>query len=104
MRISDWSPDVCSSDLRVAGRARGVALRLRAGARRAQFVELRGADVLVLHQQFAAGEVGARQLDAGFGFGQRGTGLLQFAVEAAVVELQQHLALDRKSTRLNSSH
>src|SRR3546814_18173266 len=80
MRISDWSSDVCSSDLDKYISA-------------SQFVELRGADVLVLPQQFAAGEVGARQLDAGFGFGQRGTGPLQFPVEAAVVGLQQHHAL-----------
>src|SRR3546814_17802537 len=44
MRISDWSSDVCSSDLRVDLRRRGAALVLRHGAR----VEDRQADALLV--------------------------------------------------------
>src|SRR3546814_10328137 len=107
MRISDWSSDVCSSDLAVAdmrraravklgiildrlGQHRGVAVTrdLRAGAlkrgedRRDGAVGIDG-DILAL-------EIGERRLE-------------RIAVMDAhtVAEMR---AQDRKSTRLNSSH
>src|SRR3546814_4960776 len=85
MRISDWSSDVCSSDLLLAGQPAGTVARAA------------GADP----GAGAAGRAGHRQADdraaahrrrraVGAG-GRRRPGL-------------PALGLDRKSTRLNSSH
>src|SRR3546814_5700660 len=41
MRISDWSSDVCSSDLRVAAAAVGLTARALPGACRAVFAAIR---------------------------------------------------------------
>src|SRR3546814_1348103 len=128
MRISDWSSDVCSSDLRVAvaGEEHAVeqALRRQGGDRRMLRVE---------HQQVGAPAGFQRADRPAEGLGAAGEGL---AVEAladrsvvafsgkhvaalpgealAVLEPAQILdgadrdvavgAEDRKSTRLNSSH
>ena len=70
----------------VASRACAWTSAARSSSRRA------GADQLRLGQALAAVEVDLRQFDAGFGFGVRGLGLAQLAVERAVVELEQHLA------------
>src|SRR3546814_8124911 len=80
MRISDWSSDVCSSDL--AGRGAGLSLRHR----RSQGAAVRLFAALDLFEiEFhgrRAPEDRYRHLDLG------------------LVEIE----LDRKSTRLNSSH
>src|SRR3546814_4753758 len=105
MRISDWSPDVCSSDLSLVGE------RPRADHADVQFqvVEL----VAVLGDQADAGigpaGVGAVVLDELALFDAlRGENFLAQAVgdaKAAVVgEQRQPFCGDRKSTRLNSSH
>src|SRR3546814_1564772 len=97
MSISDWSSDVCSSDLGAGGE------RL---ADEVVDVEVRIGDVLAL----AGHEVGEvhRKLQTRVGADQIGV------VDVGVVEVAprlhlslhrlHHLALDRKSTRLNSSH
>src|SRR3546814_6418770 len=108
MRISDWSSDVCSSDL-IAGTTRdllhetvridGVELTLvdtaglrepgdmieREGMRRAR-AELERADIALV-------VLDARDPDAG-----------RVELEAAVAGVPTPLWPDRKSTRLNSSH
>src|SRR3546814_9617128 len=118
MRISDWSSDVCSSDLRgiaaglvqdpadhagngrfAAGardsdrQHRGVEQRReQLGAAQARRAHLRGGD-----------HVGHRLLDGG----RRDDDLLRRGDAAAVLREQRDPAFgerDRKSTRLNSSH
>src|SRR3546814_7450852 len=98
MRISDWSSDVCSSDLLV-----DIALdrrrRLLDGAGALEFIELLRVRKL---------------LRGGAAFLEDGDHLFEFGVELGdrvarrILKLHQPLrdALDedRKSTRLNSSH
>src|SRR3546814_4223903 len=101
MRISDWSSDVCSSDLRLVGHGQDVAQRLqvadrgvdvdrldRVAAEHVDGVELvaepdQVLEVPAVADAPAAGEVGD----------VRGAG-----------DLADHNLVDRKSTRLNSSH
>src|SRR3546814_5932043 len=105
MRISDWSSDVCSSDLghqafRQAARQR----RLHEPARIAADHVLIGCP--------ARAEVALRADAVGGGAGQAAfrlgnVGARQLAdVEAVLsrLELAAEPLLDRKSTRLNSSH
>src|SRR3546814_3782811 len=101
MRISDWSSDVCSSDL--GGR------RLDLGQPRAAL-----ADMAVAALRQAGDEQVARLLRARCRGVAVGTGrfLVRVMVEPALAQetrrLMHCLALpalaDRKSTRLNSSH
>src|SRR3546814_2775903 len=99
MRISDWSSDVCSSDLGLV-LARGLASG--AGARdRAD----RDLAVAHAHENFGAraGEREAGQIE----MVEKGGGV-HAAQRAVQLERRQRErrgeALDRKSTRLNSSH
>src|SRR3546814_10882148 len=84
MRISDWSSDVCSSDLRQHQRA----------VRRQQ-TRLARLQVGVRHYEGIEGEVAV-------------IGILEGPVPLATDRLDGHVgvrgAVDRKSTRLNSSH
>src|SRR3546814_3180476 len=95
MRISDWSSDVCSSDLATLadGRVAGVAVT-RAEAR------LRGTDL-------ATAPRGRLSLDAETRYGPAGAAA-QFALAEpgilALHDLTARFVEDRKSTRLNSSH
>src|SRR3546814_5285301 len=103
MRISDWSSDVCSSDLRM------VVLHFRAGSKSDDF----GATPLLAcpAERFVDGNPGqpGRQLcvAAKAGHGLIGVDIsvlhhvLGFAI---VVEDAARCPVDRKSTRLNSSH
>src|SRR3546814_9502002 len=98
MRISDWSSDVCSSDLRadvhaeIAADAFGVdhLVALRA-------VVLDGGNGLV--RGVLAGDVAEAALDAE---------VLVYPGDDLVVHVEMlpigHVGEDRKSTRLNSSH
>src|SRR3546814_6552767 len=97
MRISDWSSDVCSSDLNPQARVGDRLLARRERERRAHrvdAVDLAGggqaeARCLVLLRDPGGEEVVLQQRDPTTGDG---------LVERAVVDE------DRKSTRLNSSH
>src|SRR3546814_3282671 len=104
MRISDWSSDVCSSDL--AGRvlaasdAKTVGVELDGGTK-AELVrsESKGQAVLVTHDMPAApaGKVYQVWLQSDEGE-MIPAGLMSGGSDAEV------LLEDRKSTRLNSSH
>src|SRR3546814_7617657 len=120
MRISDWSSDVCSSDLQVGGQVPGVFLlagiplgvpvlgNAQADAGRMNFMTHElvpladdDGDVAGALEDAGAATLGARHETL-----QRRTfvdhdGLdLQFVDVSALVVL----GVDRKSTRLNSSH
>src|SRR3546814_6005783 len=90
MRISDWSSDVCSSDLRRAAAAK-LRLRTITFSQRCQvFLEPRALPRRAfdqLHQPFALASE-----------------LVPFAPELHFLQLSQRPQPDRKSTRLNSSH
>src|SRR3546814_6885656 len=98
MRISDWSSDVCSSDLDIliAVACAGVALQRCGGKARAQqrrvlaFLQL-----LVIGMAGEAGALGEQivQRDARFG-----------APRQPQRRVPRGDRTDRKSTRLNSSH
>src|SRR3546814_4677951 len=91
MRISDWSSDVCSSDLLAAGRGR-VPWGHPTGRRGAG-----GVDGALFWRQLLSDAVAAeRAADGAFQPGDRG------AAHHAALSAQS--PLDRKSTRLNSSH
>src|SRR3546814_5640427 len=94
MRISDWSSDVCSSDL---------AVRDAVAPDVVDQSLLHVGIVVAVVQRRAAGEkvdvaaaVGGDQLGA--------LGAFEHDREAAAVAADCGLAADRKSTRLNSSH
>src|SRR3546814_7812017 len=97
MRISDWSSDVCSSDLRGVPYARPirVAHRQPVARPRAAYQGLL-VDPQPVVQPVGEGQGGADMLGEGGGVERRGD--------------HQHLGRgrgaleDRKSTRLNSSH
>src|SRR3546814_3874265 len=100
MRISDWSSDVCSSDLfddPVQLRQRAVATQRRQqlATRAADGGEVADLDLRIRRQ---------RQLHAG------ADGGIEYRTDAAGETVhalrcgRQPGAIDRKSTRLNSSH
>src|SRR3546814_1979728 len=104
MRISDWSSDVCSSDLRMPGQrhplAVGFHVELLQVGREAlealvvgqHSVRAETPDVAVPHAEQAEDD---RQVG-----GQRRRAEVLVHLMAA----REELAEDRKSTRLNSSH
>src|SRR3546814_1126208 len=112
MRISDWSSDVCSSDLRpalerapelarIAKADAGADLGDRQVAAAQQFARSLAAHLVVQDAEAAAG---GEQLPAQGAFCQ-----VQFRGDitqrrALVHTRAQQMAQDRKSTRLNSSH
>src|SRR3546814_1263609 len=99
MRISDWSSDVCSSDLRE---------RLRT----AHPAEPGGQDPLarrvarkVTPRNFGEGLVGALNDALAADVNPRPRGHLTVHHQPGAIELQASCSMrDRKSTRLNSSH
>src|SRR3546814_4577365 len=94
MRISDWSSDVCSSDLIAADRSEGGRLRGWANV------------VGVTGSPFDAWLTlrGLRTLFARMERQQRNAGLVAAWLEAHPAVSAVHYPGDRKSTRLNSSH
>src|SRR3546814_9320484 len=108
MRISDWSSDVCSSDLRTeprVGQPGGDAGCLGAGGLGADLV----ADAAALGKR--VGDFAKGGLHGFFvsrdGHLLRSPGIFEIARTAAEVEQRQRgagRAGDRKSTRLKSSH
>src|SRR3546814_4248888 len=103
MRISDWSSDVCSSDLHLAiaaFRATGLQPIEHIGDQVADLAELR-------HAEAACGACGRADADAArLGGRQRieGNAVLVAGDARMLQRLVGRLAGDRKSTRLNSSH
>src|SRR3546814_1147346 len=98
MRISDWSSDVCSSDLAVS-----VVLDFVGGIDAAKHRDLLRLAVRAVDGQ---GQLHARLEAARHAGDIEGllAGELQRMAAGALHELQRQHAQDRKSTRLNSSH
>src|SRR3546814_9454740 len=108
MRISDWSPDVCSSDL-VAGKARRIKIL------GTHYTLYRGADG---HMRLVQDRCPHRGTSLAYGWvegdsircryhGWKFDGSGQgedFPAETATYAANICLKTDRKSTRLNSSH
>src|SRR3546814_4410982 len=112
MRISDWSSDVCSSDLGAGQFAKEdpawILVHHRRAARRvgAQIVEdalhrrLAGLEFAAVEQQLADADIIAAVLAVVTDTQDRHVGQAQ---ASRTLDLQKE-KLDRKSTRLNSSH
>src|SRR3546814_5930067 len=105
MRISDWSSDVCSSDLVAVQQAQQGAAREFAG-----LVARQGRDTAqAARQEHRIDAAAQRAQDVRLGKrrrdGQRGDAP---DADLVAVQLEHHPVLDpwkdRKSTRLNSSH
>src|SRR3546814_3601317 len=108
MRISDWSSDVCSSDLPTRGHAGVGGVDDHRDAMRAEMfpdaVRHLGGEPL-LHLQAAGKAVQhARQLGYADHPVARKIGDMRLADDRRQVMLAVRLEGDRKSTRLNSSH
>src|SRR3546814_3248285 len=101
MRISDWSSDVCSSDLLDALAAAGIeseTLTLHVGAGTFLPVKADDTDDHVMHAEWGRIEAdAAARLNA-----VRAKGGRIIAVGTTSMRLPE--SADRKSTRLNSSH
>src|SRR3546814_1309604 len=104
MRISDWSSDVCSSDLLACLDPRGVAVIARrimvVGERQARLFER------LVKALFAFGgrtEAGGAAHEADAAMTERDQLAHRFRHHLAVVR-RHAMPRDRKSTRLNSSH
>src|SRR3546814_5580722 len=115
MRISDWSPDVCSSDLRVEPlhevRSRPLAVPLaKIGGQRPPetrlYPPLRLLPIMAIIVTQAL-VVGRGHAGRGQAFGQRLV-RAHLAVGDDAIEIKDDRggghSTDRKSTRLNSSH
>src|SRR3546814_8405662 len=121
MRISDWSSDVCSSDLQTA--AGGVAIlgaldHVAGGGAQGEegAVEIdrqhpapfRCAEFMEGRPFLADASVGETAVDAPHGLQRRGEGVFDLGLVGDIDLLYQHAGAmglqDRKSTRLNSSH
>src|SRR3546814_1991252 len=99
MRISDWSSDVCSSDLGEGGELADL-IEQRPGGREAGAGKPAGLEQIGgRHRAATGGEAGLRER-AEDDVGERGEAV-QDERERADIE---HFPEDRKSTRLNSSH
>src|SRR3546814_8856404 len=97
MRISDWSSDVCSSDLMVSKTALDLGLK----GVTVESVERR-IDQLVQNRQIVMGTAHATDRD-----GKMVTTQEALRIEEKILDLVKEgngAAKDRKSTRLNSSH
>src|SRR3546814_5137826 len=97
MRISDWSSDVCSSDLRIVGPE--VPLHVVVAQTRIRQALLAADEVRELHR--VAHEKDRRVVADQIVIALVG---IEFEGEAAHIAPGVGTALDRKSTRLNSSH
>src|SRR3546814_2714462 len=97
MRISDWSSDVCSSDLYLKRRARGAehkSMRIRDGGGGTPGGLIRRLiDVTAAAREHLPGDCLWAYHNVG-------------GLRAGVIDLKYQLPVwaDRKSTRLNSSH
>src|SRR3546814_9631781 len=116
MRISDWSSDVCSSDLFAQQRLHSGDLAAKADPREAQALEVLERDRLALHHlagrdprdaSLEQDRIEARARRAVDRTGRPGVGVNRLEdslLRTPTPALQFRPAADRKSTRLNSSH
>src|SRR3546814_6382712 len=113
MRISDWSSDVCSSDLQdliVAGRALvlaqvvGVGLGIAFGAVGNRHGVARDGVVAAARPDGVVAGVGSPVVRLVVGLGRGPTVLNRRDGHGVAGDLVVAVAPDRKSTRLNSSH
>src|SRR3546814_5912479 len=110
MRISDWSSDVCSSDLTLRRRAHRPARRARAPALAARSRGRGGArsrsESMTSYKQFGVVGGGAWGTALAQLLAADGVPVRLWAREEDVVDAinREHRNPDRKSTRLNSSH
>src|SRR3546814_7159113 len=88
MRISDWSSDVCSSDLGMREGHRGLLTTI---------TDLTGTGARAVGTHMAV-------LDNGDCAGSFSSGCVEAAIIAEAIEVFSESRPDRKSTRLNSSH
>src|SRR3546814_4953181 len=99
MRISDWSSDVCSSDLIVGSGAAGLAAAM-AAANAGKQVLLVEADA-----ELGGGLLSERaEVEGLTPAAWRDRMLAALSAMPNVTVMNRTMALDRKSTRLNSSH
>src|SRR3546814_1146347 len=105
MRISDWSSDVCSSDLSIVGHE--DALHLHLGALERIPTGLDRKPIHVAHPEWIAlhepAEVGAMHVVVGKPEVRR-CGLRHPREDMLHPDRDVRFQTDRKSTRLNSSH
>src|SRR3546814_7615990 len=99
MRISDWSSDVCSSDLRRHKQAVGarVGAELHVPVERAGQIAAAKAPLPLRRRGLEAPAIKAPLL-------RSGRGLEAPAIQSPSPAQREREARDRKSTRLNSSH
>src|SRR3546814_4373773 len=109
MRISDWSSDVCSSDLRF-GRAFGAYFirRLAEGERFALGDQVRHQQAMLITSRLIAAALNRqgveRLAEADEVARHDPRALVQQLVERMLAVGARLAPVDRKSTRLNSSH
>src|SRR3546814_6904565 len=127
MRISDWSSDVCSSDLvdlivvdTAHGHSRGVIDRVAAIKKQyGDRLQIIGGNIATGDAALALAKAGADAVKVGIGPGSicttrivAGVGVPQISAVMAVAEALKNTGVtlisdggvDRQSTRLNSSH
>src|SRR3546814_1567700 len=100
MRISDWSSDVCSSDLNLAG----VAARRVGRGRPAPFLQPIEQDRMSYQQPAPDTENAASEPKRGARGRQRGEGRQRDVTKLMTAAREKYETGDGKSTRLNSSH
>src|SRR3546814_1937517 len=104
MRISDWSSDVCSSDLPMPDEARAILVQAAAARTDERALVLRvAAEAGALARDVAPDE----QLCAvgrDFEAGDLGLGAGDLRCGGVCLRIDAPYLVDRKSTRLNSSH
>src|SRR3546814_9168989 len=101
MRISDWSSDVCSSDLADGGKALAMSAAVLPLHEQALGGSDQGSEPAIEPGRRSGAQPGGAFLPHRHGhlrhFGGRGSGAREIGEDMAEDE-------DRKSTRLNSSH
>src|SRR3546814_10148134 len=109
MRISDWSSDVCSSDLLADLRLRGVDLRPRLVARGAGQVDvafrhqlLRAKHRLAAVIRFGVGQRRLRLLQRRPGAGDLGVALVDLRFKGARVDACDDLSSEEHTSELQS--
>src|SRR3546814_1661313 len=109
MRISDWSSDVCSSDLKLRGGLKVAAVKAPGfGDRRKAMLE----DIAILTAgNVVSEELGTKLENVTLGMLGRAKKIIIDKDNTTVVDgagarsdIDARVAQDRKSTRLNSSH